>query len=93
MDPIRRVSLTAGILVTFCTAAHAAPPDFGAKASGSELNSGITEDGGPGISSASVSEADFTADASFLATSTTVAKGRFALVHRRETGRRPRSNQ
>lgn len=70
MEFSRHVLLTGAILIACSTAAHAAAPDFGAKASGSELNSGIVEDGGPGISSASVSEADFTADASFLATST-----------------------
>ena len=70
MEFSKRVLLTGGILIACCTAAHAAAPGFGAKASGSELNSGIVEDGGPGISSASVSQPDYTADASFLPSST-----------------------
>lgn len=70
MDFRRHVLLTGGILITCCTAGLAAAQEFGAKASGSELRSGIVEDGGPGISSASISEATFTADASFLAGST-----------------------
>ena len=70
MEFSKRALLTGGILIACSTAAQAAPPDFGAKASGSTLNSGLVADGGPGISSASVSQADFAADASFLATST-----------------------
>jgi hypothetical protein len=65
-----RVLLTVVVLIACSTAAHAVDPEFGAKASGSELNSGIAQDGGPGSESASISRPDFTADASFLPNST-----------------------
>lgn len=58
------------VLILTVATAHAAVPDFGAKATGSELISGIVQDGGPGSSSASISQANFNADASFVATST-----------------------
>ena len=58
------------VLILSVAAANAVVPDFGAKATGSELSSGFVQDGGPGSSSASISETNFNADASFLATST-----------------------
>lgn len=58
------------VLTLSVATAHAQVPDFGAKARGSELSSGTVEDGGPGSSSASISQANFNADANFVATST-----------------------
>jgi len=56
--------LALGILLASLPDAHAVPM-FGAKVSGSELDTGIQTDGGPGSASASISEANYNADAGF----------------------------
>ena len=70
MTPTCRKLLVAGLLLGSLSSAHAGPV-FGARASGSELDSpGIEVDGGPGSTSASINEVRFRAAASFSSAST-----------------------
>jgi hypothetical protein len=65
MKPLGPLLAIFGILLASFSDAHAVPM-FGAKASGSELDTpGIQTDGGPGSASASINQSNFNADASF----------------------------
>jgi hypothetical protein len=65
MKLLGRLLACSGILLACFSDAHAVPM-FGAKASGSELDTpGVQTDGGPGSASASINQSDFNADAGF----------------------------